>query len=113
MKGYREEWEQTCAAAGIVGLQFRDLRRTFGSELLETPGVTLHHVRDALGHADIKTTSVYLSSTVKALEDVMRRRDAHRAVAEASFAHDSHTETAETPTATPSATVETPSNVLH
>jgi integrase len=94
---------------GIVGLQFRDLRRTFGSELLETTGVTLHHVRDALGHADIKTTSVYLSSTVKALEDVMRRRDAHRAVTE----HDSHTTASDTPTAAPAATVENPANVLH
>ena len=76
VRTYRDEWARTCAAAGIVGLQFRDLRRTFRSELLETPGVILHHVRDALGHADIKTTSIYLSTTLKGLEDVIRRREA-------------------------------------
>ncbi len=93
VRTYRDEWARTCAAAGIVGLQFRDLRRTFRSELLETPGVILHHVRDALGHADIKTTSIYLSTTLKGLEDVIRRREAHRA----GFAHHSHTDPSDAP----------------
>jgi integrase len=109
VRDIRDEWARTCAAASVVGLQFRDLRRTFGSELLETPGVTVHHVRDALGHADLKTTSIYLSTTLKALEDAMRRRDAHRA----GSAHHSHTDPAEAHDDAPAHASETPTNRLN
>ena len=40
-----------------------DLRREFASRLRESPGVSDHHVRDWLGHADLATTSRYLATT--------------------------------------------------
>jgi integrase len=41
---------------------FHDLRREFASRLLES-GASDHEVRDWLGHANITTTSRYLSTT--------------------------------------------------
>jgi integrase len=96
VKDFREQWRRTCDAAKVTGLRFHDLRREFGSQLLETPGVSVHHVRDALGHADLKTTSRYLSTTPEQLDDVMRRREAHRERA-AGFAHGSHTNRPDAP----------------
>jgi integrase len=90
-------------------LKFHDLRREFGSQLLKTPGVTVHHVRDALGHADLNTTSRYLSMTLDALEAAMRRREARRA----GFAQDSHTPTNDAPADTTASHVENPANTLH
>jgi integrase len=45
-------WRATCRRAGIRGLHFHDLRREFGSRLLES-GAAQHDVRDFLGHANI------------------------------------------------------------
>jgi integrase len=41
-------WGATLRRAGIVGLHFHDLRREFGSRLLES-GTAQHDVRDFLG----------------------------------------------------------------
>ena len=60
-------WRATCRRAGIEDLQIRDLRREFGSRLLES-GSSEHDVRDFLGHANITTTSRYLASTPGRLE---------------------------------------------
>lgn len=53
-------WAGTCRRAGIDGLCFHDLRREAGSRYSEA-GVPLHHLRELLGHANIATTSRYLS----------------------------------------------------
>jgi integrase len=76
----RRDWASTCQAAGIAGLHFHDLRREFGSRLLETPGVGPHHVRDCLGHANITTTSTYLATTIAALQHVGRQFEQHRQI---------------------------------
>lgn len=52
-------WYKTLRRAGIVGLDFHDLRRTFGTRLKDA-GVDLVTIRDLLGHRDIKTTMKYL-----------------------------------------------------
>jgi integrase len=70
----RTAWEKTCAAAGITGLHFHDLRRESGSRLLEA-GVPLHVVRDWLGHENITTTSTYLASTLQHLASALDRLD--------------------------------------
>src|SRR5262249_6924544 len=75
-------WRATCRRAGIRGLHFHDLRREFGSRLLES-GAAEHDVRDFLGHANITTTSRYLKSTPLRLERALAALDA-------GFAHDSH-----------------------
>ena len=58
-----QDWKAAVDAADITGLHFHDLRREFGSRLLETPGVALHDVREWLGHSNVMTTSRYLSTT--------------------------------------------------
>jgi integrase len=75
---HRAEWLATCDAAGVHGLQFRDLRRTFASELHETPGVAPMYVTNALGHANARTTDAYLSGSVTKLDDALRRKEAQR-----------------------------------
>jgi integrase len=75
-------WRATCRRARIRGLHFHDLRREFGSRLLES-GAAQHDVRDFLGHANITTTSRYLKSTPLRLERALAAMDA-------GFALDSH-----------------------
>lgn len=86
VKDIRDEWVATCTAAKVTGLHFHDLRREFASRLRETPGISDHHVRDWLGHADMATTSRYLATTRVGLQQARKVFELHRA----GFAHDSH-----------------------
>jgi len=65
-------WTATCRRAGITGLHFHDLRRSFACALLES-GAALHDVRDVLGHTDITTTSKYLAATPVRLRAALDR----------------------------------------
>jgi integrase len=67
-------WTATCRRAHISNLHFHDLRREFGSRLLES-SADLHDVRDFLGHANITTTSRYLRSTPVRLERALAKLD--------------------------------------
>jgi len=55
-------WRGTCRRAGIVGLNFHDLRREHGSRMLEG-GVNLLTVSRLLGHARVSTTDGYLKAS--------------------------------------------------
>lgn len=68
-------WRATCRRAGIRDLHFHDLRREFGSRLIES-GADQHDVRDFLGHANITTTSRYLRSTPLRLERALATLEA-------------------------------------
>jgi len=72
--------------AGITDLHFHDRCREYGSRVIEAPGVHPAFVRDWLGHANITTTSRYLTTSAPALVDAARKFEASRAA----FAHDSH-----------------------
>lgn len=72
-------WRAACRRAAIAELHFHDLRREFGSRLLE-PGASEHDVRDFLGHANITTTSRYLKSTSLRLERALEHREEQAAV---------------------------------
>ena len=54
-------WETCCRAAGILGLHFHDLRREFGSRLLDA-GVPLTTIQVYLGHSSVVTTAKYLEA---------------------------------------------------
>ena len=73
VKSVRTAWENTCRRANIEDLHFHDLRREFGSRLRETPGMSDHEVRDWLGHANITTTSRYLSTTRVGLQQAVHK----------------------------------------
>ena len=62
------------AALEAIDLHFHDLRHEAGSRLLEA-GWPIHHVKEMLGHADIKTTDTYLNSTRLGLQESMRKVD--------------------------------------
>jgi integrase len=55
-----------------INLRFHDLRHEGASRLLDQ-GWPLHHVQEMLGHADAKTTSIYLNVTTRQLHESMRR----------------------------------------
>ena len=67
------------AAFRAIGLHFHDLRHEAGSRWLEA-GWPLSHVRDMLGHTDIKTTSTYLNSNRTLLRESMEKSDKARAL---------------------------------
>jgi integrase len=58
VKSTKTAWKAACRRARVTGLHFHDLRREFGSRLLES-GATLAEVQLALGHTNIKQTSTY------------------------------------------------------
>jgi integrase len=70
----KSAWRATCRRAKVAGLHFHDLRREFGSRLLES-GADPHDVREFLGHANITTTSRYLTSTPLRLERALARME--------------------------------------
>jgi integrase len=71
-------WAATCAKAKVKNLHLHDLRGEFASQLAES-GVSIHGVRDALGHSSTTMTSTYLRSRSHGLDDAYKQRTAHRA----------------------------------
>src|SRR6266851_9987042 len=55
-------WRNACAAAGLVDLRFHDTRHTFATRL-RANGVHEWDIRDLLGHASVRMTSVYTHQT--------------------------------------------------
>lgn len=67
------------AAAGIEDFRIHDLRHTYASWLSQS-GVTLHQIRDLLGHASVKTTEIYaylLPGEFDAVVEVLNRFSSH------------------------------------
>jgi integrase len=77
-KSLRKAWHACCAAAGISGLAFHDLRREAASQLRES-GAPDHVVAAWLGHANISTTSRYLKTGRSGLQQYLKRFELHRA----------------------------------
>jgi integrase len=67
----RKAFQNAVKRAGIKDFTFHDLRHTYASWLLKG-GVDLVTIRDALGHKDIKTTSIYANV---AEADVLKATD--------------------------------------
>jgi hypothetical protein len=91
-----------------VDLTFRDLRREFGSLLLES-GAALHDIASFLGHAAVTTTNRYLQSAPVRLERALTRLE----LTGAGFAHDSHKQAPEAPSEPPNPLIETAANLLN
>jgi integrase len=73
-----ERWRVLCVKAKVPGLHLHDLRREFASQLVES-GVTVHGVRDALGHANVTMTNTYLGLKRGDVRRAYQQRTAHRA----------------------------------
>jgi integrase len=52
-------FQAACAAAGVPVITFHELRHTFATRMAAT-GAPLRKLQDWLGHADIKTTQIYM-----------------------------------------------------
>jgi integrase len=55
-------WRNACEDAEIVNLRFHDTRHTFATRL-RAHGVHEWDIRDLLGHASVRMTSVYTHQT--------------------------------------------------
>ena len=81
--GCQPEWTKGRLTDGCrqrlneIDLHFHDLRHEAGSRWAEG-GMPLHHVKELLGHANIKTTDTYLNATRIGLQDSMRKFEEFR-----------------------------------
>ena len=66
----RRAFTMACKRAGIKNLTFHDLRHTFGSRLIER-GADPVSVKDLLGHANLKTTEIYLHSSIGRMREAV------------------------------------------
>ena len=57
--------------AGIKGASVHTLRHTFGTHHV-AKGTSLRTVQEALGHADLKTTSIYVSLAREVMDKEMQ-----------------------------------------
>jgi integrase len=68
----RSNFMSACSRAGITDFRWHDLRHTFATWLMRS-GANLSVVRDALGHAEIKTTMRYAHHSRQELSQAMNR----------------------------------------
>jgi integrase len=102
----RTAWELTCERAKVTGLHLHDLRREFGSRLLES-AASIADVSLALGHTNVTTTAIYLRSSVSRLERAFERMESAR------FAQDSHKSPHSDPAEQPAEPLENHANLLN
>jgi integrase len=77
VKSVRPAWEKARDAAGLAGLQLRDLRHEAGSRFDEA-GVPTNYVSKILGHTNLTTTSRYLNIHRRGLQMAMDKLEQHR-----------------------------------
>jgi integrase len=70
VKTVRRAFLMACRRARIKNLRFHDLRHTFGSRLIER-GADPVSVKNLLGHANLKTTEVYLHSSLGQMKNAV------------------------------------------
>jgi integrase len=95
-KSVRTAWENATAAAGLNGLQLRDLRHEAGSRFDEA-GVPISYTSKILGHTNLNTTSRYLNIHRRGLQDAMQKLESARP----SVAQPLHTDVKDTPANVP------------
>jgi len=66
----RRAFVMACKRAGIADFRFHDLRHTFGSRLIEK-GADPISVKEILGHADLKTSEIYLHTNKKRMKQTV------------------------------------------
>lgn len=90
---HRDVWPQAVAAAGLrPGLRPHDCRHAFGTQLANTPGVSITTVKELMGHSDIRTTMGYVHVAEDHLIDAIRKAEAHSVVRAQQRTHDVRSE---------------------
>ena len=54
-----KRFKAACRAAGVPPIRFHDLRHTFGTRMAAS-GQPIRSIQEFLGHADVKTTQIYM-----------------------------------------------------
>jgi integrase len=54
-----KRFQAACRAAGVRPIRFHDLRHTFGTQMAAS-GQPIRSIQEFLGHADSKTTQIYM-----------------------------------------------------
>lgn len=70
VKTVRRAFVMACKRARITNFRFHDLRHTFGSRLIER-GADPISVKEILGHADLKTSEIYLHTNKKRMKQTV------------------------------------------
>ena len=70
-RGYQALVKKYLKEAGIKGASVHTLRHTFGTHHV-AKGTSLRTVQEALGHADLKTTSIYVSLAREVMDKEMQ-----------------------------------------
>ncbi len=60
-------FQEACVEAGVRQIRFHDLRHTFGTTLAAA-GLPLRTIQEYMGHADLKTTQIYMHYAPSARE---------------------------------------------
>jgi len=60
-------FQEACAEAGVRQIRFHDLRHTFGTAPAAA-GIPLRTIQEYMGHADLKTTQIYMHYAPSARE---------------------------------------------
>src|SRR5205823_2962607 len=75
---FHHAWRKACAAAGITGLHFHDLRHTAATRLDEA-GFTVKQIATVLGNEDERITArVYINPTDATLAAAARALDKYQ-----------------------------------
>jgi len=74
VKTVRRAFVMACRRANIKDMTFHDLRHTVGSRLISR-GVDPVSVKNILGHANLKTTEIYLHSSLKQMREAVEMLD--------------------------------------
>lgn len=74
VKTVRRAFVMACKRANIKNLTFHDLRHALGSRLIDK-GADPVTVKNILGHASLKTTEIYLHSSLKQMKDAVALLD--------------------------------------
>ena len=77
VKSVHTAWTNAAKAAGLEGVQLRDLRHEAGSRF-EEAGVPLSNVSKLLGHTNLLTTSRYLNVHRSAMHSAIAKLEEHR-----------------------------------
>ena len=70
IRSIAKSWRTACRLAGLDGVTPHDLRKTFGTRVLNARG-NLRAAQIVLGHADLATTMRYLGVTEDNIRDDM------------------------------------------
>lgn len=66
--------KEACKKAGVKRIKVHELRHSRSTHLLDN-GISLEHLRKFLGHNSIKTTQIYLHTSIQSMTNIFKEAD--------------------------------------